>query len=235
MTTIQKVVAIRVSEKTVVRDYFEMIVGAIVLALFARAFVFQAFKIPSGSMEPNLLIGDHLLVDKLVFSPTLGAFENFLFAKRAPRRGDVIVFKSVEDPTRDLVKRAIGLPGDKVEIRDKKLFINDQPIDEPYAHFIKGTDRTDPDFGLSPGANWGPQTIPADSLLMLGDNRDNSHDGRFWGVLPMSRIKGRAVLVYWSYEASGSEFRQRFSGQWLKDTLSAFGRTRWSRFFHIIR
>ena len=195
--------------------------------------------VPTGSMEPNLLIGDHLLVDKLVFSPSLGSVEDFVFAKRGIQRGDVLVFKFPEDPTRDFIKRVIALPGETFEIQDKQVLIDGKPITEPYAHFNEPPlKRTDPDYGLygeDLRDNFGPQKVPADQLMMMGDNRDNSRDSRFWGTLPVSQVKGRAVVVYWSYEASREEYTRGASFQWVKDTLSAFGRTRWSRFFHVIR
>lgn len=225
--------------KSLAREYLEMLVGAVVLALFARAFIFQAFKIPTSSMEPNLLIGDHLLVDKLVFSPSSGVIEDALFAKRKIQRGDVVVFKYPEDPARDYIKRVIGLPGDRVEIQEKRVLINGAVIDEPYAHFEQPPLRpSDPEYGLfaeDGRDNFGPRLVPANAVLVLGDNRDNSKDSRFWGFLPVDQIKGRAVLVYWSYEASREEYQRGASFQWVKDTLSAFGRTRWSRFFHVIR
>ena len=225
--------------KSVAREYLEMLVGAVILALFVRAFIFQAFKIPTGSMEPNLLIGDHLLVDKQVFSPTLGWIEDVFFAKRQIRRGDVLVFKFPEDPTRDFIKRVIALPGETFEIQDKQVLINGVPLTEPYAHFLEPPlKRTDPDYGLygeDIRDNSGPQKIPEGQLMMMGDNRDNSRDSRFWGTLSVSQVKGRAVVVYWSYEASREEYTRGASFQWVKDTLSAFGRTRWSRFFHVIR
>jgi signal peptidase I len=226
--------------KSIAREYLEMLVGAMILALFVRAFIFQAFKIPSGSMEPNLLIGDHLLVDKLVFSPSLGFVEDFLFAKRPIRRGDVLVFKFPDEPNRDFIKRVIGLPGEKFEIRDKRVYIDGEPIEEKaYAYFSKPPlSPTDPDYGLDDEelkTNLAPQTIAAGHLMMMGDNRDNSRDSRYWGALPVNQVKGRAVIVYWSYEASRGDFESGTSWQWIKNTMSAFGRTRWSRFFHVIR
>jgi signal peptidase I len=229
-----------VPTKSVVREYLEMLVGAVILALFVRAFIFQAFKIPTGSMEPNLLIGDHLLVDKLIFSPSLGGLEDLLFAKRPIGRGDVLVFKFPEDPTRDFIKRVIGLPGETFEIQDKQVLINGKPLGETsYAHFLEPPlKRTDPDYGLfaeDMRDNFGPKKIPDGQLMMMGDNRDNSRDSRFWGTLPLSQVKGRAVIVYWSYEASREEYTRGASVEWVKDTLSSLGRTRWSRFFHVIR
>src|SRR5512143_4300894 len=118
-------------KKSVAREYLESIVVAVILALFIRTFAVQAFKIPTGSMEPNLLIGDHLLVNKLVYSPSLGPLEDRLLGKRPIERGHVVVFKFPEDPTRDFIKRVIGLPGETIEIRNKTVFVDGKPIDEP--------------------------------------------------------------------------------------------------------
>lgn len=226
-------------KKSVGREYLESVVVAVILALFIRTFIVQAFKIPTGSMETNLLIGDHLLVNKEIYSPSLGHFEDLILAKKPIQRGDVIVFKFPEEPTRDFIKRVIGLPGEIVEIRDKTVFIDGKKLDEPYAHFLEPPlPRDDPEYGLQGEAirdNWGPQTVPPDRLFVMGDNRDNSRDSRFWGFLPRDQVKGRALLVYWSYEASKEEYQETGFVEWLKDTASAFGRTRWHRFFHLIR
>jgi signal peptidase I len=226
-------------KKSLPREYLESIVVAVILALFIRTFAVQAFKIPTGSMQPNLLIGDHLLVNKLVYSPSAGPLERMLLGKRPVERGHIVVFKYPEDATRDFIKRVIGLPGETVEIRDKTVLINGTPLTEPYAHFLDQPLRSDdPEYGLRGGAirdTWGPQVVPPGQLLVLGDNRDNSRDSRYWGFLPLDQVKGRALLVYWSYEASGEEYRRTGLFNWVKDTLSAFGRTRWRRFLHMIR
>jgi len=226
-------------KKSVGREYLESIIVAVILALFIRTFAVQAFKIPTGSMKENLLIGDHLLVNKLVYSPSFGPLEDRIMGKRPIRRGDVVVFKFPEDPTRDFIKRVIGLPGETVEIRNKQVFVDGKPIAEPYVHFIEQPLRPDdPEYGLRSDSirdNWGPQTVPAGQLLVLGDNRDNSRDSRFWGFLPEDQVKGRALLVYWSYEARDDEYRPSGWVEWLKDTFSALARTRWNRFFHVIR
>lgn len=225
-------------KKSVAREYLESIVVAVILALFIRTFAVQAFKIPTGSMEPNLLIGDHLLVNKLVYSPSLGPWEDALFGKRPITRGHVVVFKFPEDPSRDFIKRVIGLPGETVEIRGRKVIVNGEPLVEPYAHFEVPV-RPDEESALlgvdSIREKWGPERVPEGRLLVLGDNRDNSRDSRYWGFLPVDQVKGRALLVYWSYEATREEYRQTGVLEWVKDTLSAFGRTRWKRFFHVIR
>jgi signal peptidase I len=226
-------------KKSVAREYLESVVVAVILALFIRTFVVQAFKIPTGSMETNLLIGDHLLVNKVVYSPSWGALESSLLPKKPIRRKDVVVFKFPEDPTRDFIKRVIGLPGETVEIRDKTVFVDGKALDEPYARFIEAPlHKDDPEYGLRAESNrgtWGPETVPADKLFVLGDNRDNSRDSRYWGYLPIDQVKGRALLVYWSYEASRDEYHRTGVVDWLRDTAAAFGKTRWSRFFHVIR
>ena len=170
-------------KKSLAREYLESVVVAVILALFIRTFVVQAFKIPTGSMETNLLIGDHLLVNKVVYSPSVGPLEDRLLPKKPIQRGHVIVFKFPDDPARDFIKRVIGLPGEKVEVRDKTVYIDDEPLEEPYVRFLEPPrSRDDPEYGLRGEAirdNWGPRVIPEGQLFVLGDNRDNSRDSRF--------------------------------------------------------
>jgi signal peptidase I len=225
--------------KSVVREYLESIVVAVILALFIRTFVVQAFKIPTGSMETNLLIGDHLLVNKMVYSPSLGSWEAALLGKKPIRRGHVIVFKFPEDPNRDFIKRVIGLPGETVEVRDKQVFVDGKALQEGYTHFLEAPlRRDDPEYALRADNvrdNWGPRQVPPGQLFVMGDNRDNSRDSRSWGFLPEDQVKGRALLVYWSYEATREEYHRTGVLNWIRDTLAAFGKTRWDRFFHLIR
>ncbi len=184
--------------KSVFREYFESLVIAVALALFVRTWVFQAFKIPTGSMEPNLKVGDHLIVNKMVFSPTATGFERAILPHRDIHRGDVIVFKFPEDPTRDFIKRVIGLPGDQLELRRKKILINGQEIPEPYVHFLvplsPESDKRSDDLR----EEYGPVTVPANQYFMMGDNRDNSQDSRYWGFMPASYVKGQALFIYFS-------------------------------------
>src|SRR4029078_200603 len=158
-------------KKSTLREYFESIVIAVILAFFVRTFVVQAFKIPSGSMEPNLLIGDHLLVNKFVAAPTLTKVEDTLLPIETIRRGDIIVLKHPKMPERDLIKRTIGLPGETIELRDRRVYVNGRPLDEPYAHFLFK------DLAHVPAGdvrrNFGPVTIPDGQYFMMGDNRDN--------------------------------------------------------------
>jgi signal peptidase I len=224
-------------QKSTLREYFESIVIAVILALFVRTWAVQAFKIPTGSMENNLLIGDHLLVNKVVYSPSFGRLESTLLPKKPIQRGHVVVFKYPEDPARDFIKRVIGLPGETLEIRNKVVYIDGKPLDEPYVRFLSPPPRPeDPEFGRGdPIYNWGPRVVPAGKLFVMGDNRDNSKDSRYWDFLPIDQVKGRALLVYWSYEASREEYHRTGWLEWVRDTAAAFGKTRWSRFFHLIR
>jgi len=182
--------------KNVVREYVEAIVIAVVLAMFIRSFVVQAFKIPSGSMEPTLLIGDHILVNKFIYGIIVPFTHIRLYPMRNPRRGDVIVFVYPIDESKDFIKRVIGVGGDSVEIRQKKIYINGQPFKDTYGHYE--------DSNYSPSYiqfrdNLGPITVPQGSLFVMGDNRDRSYDSRFWGFVKLNMVKGKAFLVYWSW------------------------------------
>jgi signal peptidase I len=230
------------SRKSVVREYFESIVIAVILALFVRTFVVQAFKIPTGSMENNLLIGDHLLVNKLVFGPSASRIERALLPERDIRRGDIIVFKYPEDRERDFIKRVIGLPGETLEVKDKRVYINGKRIDEPYVHFLEppqGAAAFSEVTSYDLRERYGPITIPADKYFVMGDNRDNSQDSRYWGLLPRDDVKGRAVMIYWSYESETEDYMQTGLGATVKDLFTVvthfFTRTRWSRMFRVIR
>ena len=212
--------------KSNTREYFESIVVAVILALFVRTWVVQAFKIPTGSMENNLLIGDHLLVNKFVFAPTASAVERALLPITDVRRGEIVVFKYPEDPERDFIKRVIGLPGETLELRDKRVYINGTMLDEPYVHFLEppGTANAHEFTAFDVKTAYGPVTIPPGHFFMMGDNRDNSQDSRYWGFLPAPYVKGKALVVYWSYDSEGTA-----AG------ANVFARTRWNRLLHQIR
>ncbi len=183
-------------KKSALREYAEAAAIAVLLALFIRTFVVQAFKIPSGSMEPTLLVGDHILVNKFIYGIKLPFIRKTIIPVSEPERGDVIVFIYPVDPSKDFIKRVIGIPGDKVEIIDEKLFINDRPYTDDYGVYTKRSGHT-----ANPGAkyNYGPVTVPENKYLVMGDNRDHSYDGRFWGFVPEPSIKGEAFLIYWSW------------------------------------
>ncbi|HAC78700.1 MAG: signal peptidase I [Candidatus Binatia bacterium] len=192
--------------KSIVREWAEAIIVALLLALFIRTFFVQAFKIPSGSMLPTLQIGDHLLVNKLLYGIRVPIVGKRYFDFFAPERGDIIVFVFPEDPAKDFIKRVVGIPGDVLEIREKKLFRNGQMVDdgdEPYAQYL------DQSQNKVPRDNWGPETVPEGNVFVLGDNRDRSYDSRFWGFVPFENIKGKAVVIYWSWD--GEETWVRFN------------------------
>ena len=223
-------------KKSVLREYFESIVIAVILALFVRTWVVQAFKIPTGSMENNLLIGDHLLVNKFVFGPTVGV-DRAVLPVRDIKRGDIVVFKYPVEPERDFIKRVIGLPGDTIELKAKKVYVNGQPLDEPYVHFLTsaaGSEVT----SLDVRENYGPVTVPPDQYFVMGDNRDNSQDSRYWGYLPRSYVKGRAMMIYWSYEADRDDLADDSLGATVTRIFSVithfFTKTRWERLLHQI-
>jgi len=229
-------------KKSTVREYFESIVIAVILALFVRTFVLQAFKIPTGSMENNLLIGDHLLVNKFVYSPTATGLERAVFPIGTIRRGDVLVFKSPVEPERDLIKRVIGLPGDKLEQKEKKIYINGKLLDEPYVFFLEpprhNSELSEANTASDPRENYGPVIVPANQYFMMGDNRDNSLDSRYWGFMPANYVKGKAVLIYWSYESEREDYEDESAGAAIKGLASVFmhffTKTRWDRLGHFI-
>ena len=226
--------------KSTLREYFESIVVAVILALFIRTFVVQAFKIPTGSMEQNLLIGDHLLVNKFVFSPTATDAERSLLPVTSINRGAVIVFKYPEDPERDFIKRVIGLPGDVVEVRHKRVYIDGRPLDEPYVYYLRPPSAAASPFGVADlREQYGPVTVPPSEYFVMGDNRDNSQDSRYWGFLPRDLVKGRALIIYWSYESGADELYATGSGSVIRRLWSGitdfFTHSRWERFLHPIR
>ncbi|MBM3777130.1 MAG: signal peptidase I [Acidimicrobiia bacterium] len=212
--------------KSTTREYFESIVIAVVLALFVRTFAVQAFKIPTGSMENNLLIGDHLLVNKFVHGPAGSSLERVLLPVRPIARGDVIVFKYPEEPERDFIKRVVGLPGETVELRERTVYIDGTAIDEPYAQYMEpgrpGAPDADP--GSGDVRRWfGPVTVPPDHYYVMGDNRDNSQDSRYWRFLPRGYVKGRAMMIYWSFDGEGGD------AGLVSGVTGLVTRTRWSR------
>jgi signal peptidase I len=223
--------------KSTIREYFESIVIAVILALFVRTWVVQAFKIPTGSMENNLLIGDHLLVNKFVFGPTTG-LDRAIMPVRDISRGDIVVFKYPVEPERDFIKRVIGLPGDTIELRAKKVYVNGQPLDEPYVHFLTTSSEGSEVTSVDVRERYGPVTVPSGQYFVMGDNRDNSQDSRYWGYLPRGYVKGKAMMIYWSYEADRDDLADDSLGATATRVFSIithfFTKTRWERLLHQI-
>ena len=224
--------------KSTLREYTESIVIAVILALFVRTWIVQAFKIPTGSMENNLLIGDHLLVNKFIFGPTATSMGRTLLPVRDIRRGDVIVFKYPDEPDRDFIKRVIGLPGETLELRAKKVYIDGQPLDEPYVHFLEPASDSQETTSFDVRERYGPVRVPGGQYFVMGDNRDNSQDSRYWGFLPRNYVKGRALMIYWSYESGREDYLDEGAGATAKRMFSVvthfFTKTRWERLFHQI-
>jgi signal peptidase I len=188
-------------EKSVVREYVEAILIALLLAFFIRTFVVQAFKIPSGSMIPTLLVGDHILVNKFgygVKNPLTGAT---WVAVGEPQRHDVIVVKYPQNPSQDFIKRVVGVSGDRVEVVRKKLFVNGEPFVEPNAVNLEA------EVLPSPRDNMEPVVVPSGTVFVMGDNRDNSHDSRFWGFVDLKSIRGKAFMLYWSWDSENFTVR----------------------------
>ncbi len=214
--------------------YAEAMLVAVLVALFFRTWVVEAFKIPSGSMEPRLVPGDHIIVNKFVYGRCTGPWGRLL-PQREPARGDIVVFRSPTDPARDLVKRFVGLPGETVEIAAKKVLVNGAPLPEPYAvHADPDVLPKSPDVPkvLASRDNFGPLLLPKEGFLALGDNRDDSQDSRVFGPVDRGLLKGRAVVVYWSFdERAAGEVTGRGAGlrRFLDNALHFFDRTRWTR------
>lgn len=204
-----------VTKKSIFREYLEAIVIALFLALFIRTFVIQAFKIPSGSMENTLVVGDHILVSKFSFGirvpnkipfTSIKLFKDIRFFEKIPEHGDVIVFEYPKDETRDFIKRVVGAPGDVLEIKAQTVYINGKPTNEPYAIH---RDPYRPERALYPRDNYGPVVVPERSVFVMGDNRENSQDSRYWKFLDIDRIKGKAFIIYWSW--NGEKFKARWN------------------------
>jgi signal peptidase I len=191
-----------VRPRPALREYVEAVLVAVIFALFVRTFLIQAFQVPTPSMENNILAGDHLIVNKFLYAPHGEHVLSRLLPYRPIRRGDVFVFKFPVDPRRDYIKRAIGLPGDVVSIRDKLVFVNGGALEEPRVFHSDG--RIWPDDSEIADEyrrrdQFGPVMVPPRSVFALGDNRDTSYDSRFWGPVPIENVKGRALFVYWSF------------------------------------
>jgi len=248
-------------KKSTAREYFESLVITVILALFGTTFIVQAFKIPTPSMEDNLLVGDHLLVNKFVFGAPGSVLDAVLPFKEI-KRGDVIVFKYPKDLTKHYVKRAIGLPGDRIKIADKQVFVNDVAINEPYkVHKAPPGSYSDPfrDFfppkphpgrvyrgGSDEDPYWYEEytkdseiVVPPNQYFAMGDNRDNSADSRYWGFVKREFIVGKGLIIYWSYETDSDEYRRTDvvdRVQQITDLVTNFfTKTRWDRSFKIIR
>ncbi len=227
-----------------VREYFEALLIAGIFLGFTNTFLVKTFYIPSGSMEDTLLIGDHLFVNRYLFGPAPSSWVNALTPNREVERGDIVIFRSPENPTTDLVKRCVGLPGDEIRIVDKELRVNGVAVNDKGYALHRDSNRTFPnrrylDQKSRKRDNFGPHLVKENHYFFLGDNRDFSYDSRYWGDVPRHYLKGRALMIYWSFGGETPD------GQWNGWTskLNQVGRTgsgfltqtRWSRSFHLVR
>jgi signal peptidase I len=191
-------------QKSIFREYTEAILIALLLALLIRTFVIQAFKIPSGSMEKTLLIGDHILVSKFAYGThipneipflNIKLFDDIILFSKVPKREDIIVFKFPKDERRDFIKRVIGLPGDLLEVRRQKIYINGKLLEDSHARHTESASNS----SLVPRDDFGPVLVPEGYVFVMGDNRENSQDSRYWGFLSVDKIRGKALMIYWSW------------------------------------
>jgi signal peptidase I len=220
------------SQKSALREYVEAFGVALILAIVLRTFFIQAYKIPSGSMEPTLLIGDHIIVNKLGYGFRMPdsffgltplsdeiPYGKYLFPMQSVRRGDVVVFVFPEDRTKDFIKRVVAIPDDTVEVKAGILYLNGVRVPDPHAHFEKSRGDRQPG---SQADYMAPVKLARNQYFMMGDNRDHSYDSRFWGPITRDAIEGRAIFIYWSCADENS-------------ALSCFYDVRWSRIFNLVR
>ena len=228
-------------DRHIVREYLEALIIAAIFLQFANTFVVQTYFIPSSSMEDTLLIGDHLFVNRFIYGPAPTALERKLLPLRPARRGDIVVFRSKENPRIDVVKRCVGLPGDTIRVVDKRLFINGKAVDDSAYAVHKDANHFPPDYPTQMSArdNFGPFTVPKASCFCMGDNRDNSWDSRFWGELPDTYLLGRAFAIYWSYGGGTSDGSAQSLSSKIADLARTargfFSETRWPRTFRVVR
>lgn len=211
---------VKETKKSVYREYIEAIVIAVLLALFIRTFIIQAFKIPSGSMLPTLQIGDHLLVNKFRYGIKIPFSGDVFIPFGKPKHADVVVFRFPQDRSVDYIKRVVGVSGDMVAIKDKRVFVNDRAVEETHAHYSSNSIIP---ASVGTRDNFGPVKVPEGKIFVMGDNRDNSYDSRFWGFVDQRDVLGKAFLIYWSWNIDVPLF-----------SVKRFTTIRWSRFGSII-
>jgi signal peptidase I len=224
-------------KKSTPREYFELVVETAIFVFFVMTFVVQAFQIPTGSMEPTLLIGDFLLVNKFAYATNGSKLENALLPAKRIERFDIVVFKYPNDLSKDFVKRVIALEGETVEIRNKQVYVDGQPIPEEYKvhnddQVYNGSDYYEYDDAIRD--NYDSMVVPPGHCFVMGDNRDNSMDSRYWGFLPLKYIKGRPWLIYFSYKAERDAYLKTSLKDRLKKLLRFVPKARWKRILKVI-
>ena len=192
------------NKKKIIWEYAKAIITALILAMLIRTYIIQAFKIPSGSMIPTLLVGDHILVNKFLYGTKIPFSGKRAFMFKKPERGDIIVFKYPENPDKDFIKRVVAIEGDVIESKNKKVHVNGNKVNEPYAQH---TDSSMRPMGIEPRDNFGPVIVPKNKYFVMGDNRDQSYDSRYWGYVDIKDVKGKALILYWSWDSEKSWVR----------------------------
>ena len=210
-------------DRSVFREYFELIAETAVFVFFVMTFVVQASQIPTPSMEDTMLVGDFLLVNKMAYAKPMFPLEKYLLPSQRIEKNDLVVFKSPEEPKKDIVKRVIATEGDKIEVIEKQVYINDRPIPDIHKihrdpHYYSRDDYSYP--SMLRRDNFGPAVVPPGHCFVMGDNRDNSYDSRFWGFLPENLIKGRPWIIFFSYAAEENAHLKNS----LKDKLNKYFR-----------
>lgn len=232
----------QVVRKSAAREWLESLVFSLIFVFFFTNFIAQATQVPTESMKPTILVGDHFFLDKFAFPANYPDFMMRVLPTRGISRGDIVAFKSPENPKVPFIKRVIGLPGETLEIRDKAVYINGKELQESYKHFIdpnvyergSGIPR---DYIVRD--NYGPKVIPSNCYFMMGDNRDNSNDSRYWGFVDSKLVIGKPLFVYWSYDAPPYDPRSKSILEHARDYASVainfFSKTRWSRTGKILK
>lgn len=192
------------NKKKIVWEYAKAIITALILAMLIRTFIIQAFKIPSGSMIPTLLVGDHILVNKFLYGTKIPFSGKRVLMFKKPEKGDIIVFKYPENPSKDFIKRVVAIEGDVIESKNKMVHVNGNKVNEPYAQH---TDSSMRPMGIEPRDNFGPVIVPKNKYFVMGDNRDQSYDSRYWGYVDIKDVKGKALILYWSWDSEKSWVR----------------------------
>jgi signal peptidase I len=190
--------------KSKFKEYAESIIIAILIALFIRTFLVCAYKIPSRSMVPTLLVGDHILVNKFIYGVKIPLLRRTIIPVSKPKRGEIVVFIFPNDRSKDFIKRVIGVSGDKIQITNKKIFINDEEYKDSYGIF---SDSLILPKSMGPRDNFGPVIVPEKSIFVMGDNRDESLDSRFWGFVNLEDVEGKAFIIYWSWNRDEHNLR----------------------------
>ena len=225
-------------KKSGFREIFELIAETAVFVFFVMTFVVQAFQIPTGSMEPTLLVGDFLLVNKFIYANTVSGLERKILPRKKIERQDIIVFKFPQDLKMDFVKRVIALEGEKIEIKDRQAYVNDKPVPEPYKVHIESQLSSRDNYYYYDDKirdNFGPVVVPPGHCFVMGDNRDNSQDSRYWGYLPLGNIKGKPWIVYFSYKAEKDAYQKTSLSARLKKLAMFIPMARWKRILLVIK